>query len=283
MPEDATLKDVTVEPNPSDSPKEQVVAAKATDDIKVVDAEAAEIGRIMLDSGYTKEKINQVLEAPAALNSLRYLINNNPQEFLNLLERTDPATGEKFLENMADTYVKRYAPKGDTGAKGGKEADASLMNEIAAMREELTGLRTAEQQRQNAATLAQISARYNARVDDLFSQLPKDLALTKSEKTAMRAQLDKELGADQSVVQRVNNGNFVDVPNRFKSIVEGWASDRKASAQEAKEARERAERGSFADFPSGAQPFMVDVPAGAADSWDATEEAFAAGLTKASR
>lgn len=282
MPEDATLRDVTVEPNPpAIIPVEPVAASVATPDVKIADAEAAEIGRIMLDSGYTKDKVNEVLQAPQALNSLRYLINNNPQEFLNLLERTDPATGEKFLENMADTYVKRYAPKGAAPAGDGKGADQALMSEVAALREELNGVKTAEQQRQNASAMAQIKSRYEARVDDLFGQLPKELGLNKAETRALRAQLNEELGSDPTVVQRVSAGNFVDVPHRFKSIVDGWSTERTASVTAAKTARDRASNAAFPDFSNGAQPFSVDIPDAVTESWDATEDAFAKALSNA--
>lgn len=97
----------------------------------------------------------------------------------------------------------------------------------------------------------------------------------------MRALLDKELAADPIVVQRVTSGNFVDVPRKAQAVLEAWASDRKATAAEAKAARERTESKSFGEFANGANPFMVDIPANAADSWDNTEEAFAKALTQA--
>lgn len=295
MPEpDATLRDVTVDPNPSTATAAAAAPAKEPADkpevkepeLKVTDNEAVEIGRLMLESGYTRDKVNQVLEAPQALNSLRYLINNNPTEFLNLLERTDPTTGERFLETMADTYVKRYAPKGDStqsnGASKGNDSP-ELMSQIAALREQVQGFQTAQQQRDNAAAMAQIKSRYDARVDDLFSQLPKDLSLNKAEVKALRAQLNEELGADPNVVQRVSNGNFVDVPSKFKSVIEGWSMERKAAAEATTKSRERTTSNAFADFSAGPQALSVDVPTGAFDSWEATEEAFGAALEKASR
>ena len=289
MADEATLRDVT-QPNPpvAADTKEPVVAKPAeTTGVTVVDAEAAEIGRIMLDSGYTRDKVNEVLQAPQALNTLRHLINNNPQEFLNLVERTDPATGEKFLETMADTYVKRYAPKGTPtdGKTTGTKSDpsAELMSEVAALREQVQGFQSAEQQRQNTNAMAQIKSRYESRVDDLFGQLPKELNLNKSEKAALRAQLSVDLGTDPNALQRVANGNFVDVPNRFKTIVDGWTGDRKAAADAEKTARDKVSNSASVEFSNGPNPFMVDVPASAAESWDATEDALAAAMTKLSR
>ena len=287
MPEDATLRDVTVDPTPNPAPAAttQEPAPTPAAAAPVPDADAAELGQILLDSGFTKDRINELLQAPGALNSLRYLVQNDPQEFLSLIERTDPRAGENFLEKMADTYVNRYGKK-DSPAEGGKKGAADpnsgLMAELEFLKGKVNQFETEKQQEKNAAAFAQAQARYNGRVDDLFnSEGVKSLGLTKSELRAMRADLDKQLGADQNVVQRVTNGNFSDVPRTFKTILEDWSGDRKAAAEAAKGAREGVKNRAFAELSNGAQPFTVDIPATAADSWDNTEDAFAKALERA--
>jgi hypothetical protein len=287
--EDATLRDGLVKGEPGKA--EVVVEKKAEPDAAAiaaaaVNADALEVGKLLIDSGYTKDKVNELLTAPGALQSLRYLIQNNPAEFLNVLEKTDPTTGEKFLETMADTYVKRYAPRTEApkGADG-KKADvpAELLNAVEDLRGQIKDIRTKEEQKQAASAMAQVQARYIARVDDLFGQLPKDLGLNKAETKALRAQLQQELSEDPNAVQRISNGNFVDVPNKFKSIIEAWTGDRKAVADAEKSGRERTSGNANAEFLGGPQPFIPDMPNGFADSWDNTEDAFAKALVKASR
>ena len=284
MSEDATLRDVTVSPNPQDSaaPAEAAKPAEVKPP-EVVDpgvAEAAELGRIMLDSGVTKDRINDILQAPAALQNLRYIIQNDPQQFVRLLEQTDSAKAENFLNKVSDMYVERYADKGTRAAGNGKAEDSQLMSEVSALRNEVNGFRTREEQRISNANLAVTQQRYNARVDDFFSQDGvKALGLTKSEQAGMRALLDKELAADQSVVQRVSNGNFVDVARTFKPIVEGWAADRKEAAETQRKARETVERGANFTFPGGPSP--LDIPSSVSDSWEATEDALAKALASA--
>src|SRR5215831_19222044 len=98
MAEDATLRDVTASPNPE-------VAADAQEPVKETpavaapdpgDADAVEVGRILLQSGFTKDQLNDVLSAPQALASLRQLIADNPQELINLLDRSNPAAAKRL-------------------------------------------------------------------------------------------------------------------------------------------------------------------------------------------
>jgi hypothetical protein len=283
MADEATLKDVTTEPNsqvtePVKSASEPAAAAPVT---TVTDTEASEIGRLLMASGYTKDNVNQMLEAPTALASLRHLIKENPQEFYALLDRTDPDAAKRMLDVAADSYVKRYGD--DAAPKGAKKDDATaqLMQRVEKLQEQVTGFQTAEQQRMNAAAMASIKSRYEGRVDELFNQLPKDASLTKSESRALRARLAEELTTDQQAQQRIMNGNFYDVPLKFKSIMDEWGADRKAAADGAKAGRDKTANASFAEFQNGAQPWMLDIPTNAADSWDNTEEAFAKGLERA--
>lgn len=284
MSEEATLRDVTVSPNPADSaePKEPAKLADAPPPT-VTDpgvGEAAELGRILLDSGVTKDKINDILQAPMALQNLRFLIANDPQQFLKLLEQTDSKTAENFHSKLADLYVDRYATRGSKPADNGKAPDSALIGEVAALREKVTGFETREQQRQSAATLASTQQRYNARVDDFFSQDGvKALSLTPSEKAGMRALLDAQLAQDPNAVQRVSNGNFVDVAPRFKSIIEGWAADRKSASEAERKQRDTVQAGSSFSFPGGPSP--LDIPATVSESWEATEDALAKALTQA--
>src|SRR5262245_27784058 len=142
------------------------------------DKDATELGRLLIESGYGKEKINDLLAAPNALQSIQHLVRNNPQEFLTMLERTDPEAARTFHEKMADMYVERYQtrekPRGaQTGAPAGSAAaavlDSELMAELQALREKVHQAETREQQREQLKTMAAVQARYNARVDELFN------------------------------------------------------------------------------------------------------------------
>jgi len=283
MSEEASLRDVTVSPNPQDSaaPAEPAKPAEVRAP-EVVDpgvVEAAELGRILLDSGVKKENINEILQAPAALQNLRHIIANDPQQFVRLLEQSNSATAENFLKGVTDLYVERYADKGKPAGTG-NAADSTLMSEVSALRSEVQGFRNTEQQRQSSAALAVTQQRYDSRVEDIFSQDGvKALGLNPSEKRGMRALLDAELARDPNAVQRVSNGNFVDVAPKFKNIIEGWAADRKEAADTQRKARETVERGANFTFPGAPSP--LDIPASVSDSWEATEEALAKAFSTA--
>jgi len=282
MADEATLKDITDSPNPpvaddAKEPEKQPEVSAAP----VVDAEAAEIGRILLDSGYNRTQINDMMQAPTALASLRHLITENPQELINLLDRTSPDAAKKLLDVAADTYVNRYGKDGPKG-RDKKDGNSELMAEVETLRTELNSFRTQRDQENARIAMSQVKSRYDARVEDLFNQLPKDTGLTKSEQKALRARVDAELAADSAVVQRVSNGNFVDVPHKFKAIIDEWSSDRKSAAQAAEDRRKGITSNASPEFSNGPNPFM---PANNdfAGSWDDTEAAFAKALTQVPR
>lgn len=288
MPDEvATLHDTVV--SSTEPEKQQAVETADTSAVKTAvtaDPDAAEIGRILLESGVTKDQLNDILEAPKALAALKHSIQNDPAEFLKMLERTDPTTGERFLESMADTYVNRYSDKGKAAGKSTDDAkNNDLMREIEALRETTSRLQTEQQRRDQAVALATAQQRYESRVDDLLSQKEiKDLNLTKSETKALRARLNSELSSDQNAVRRVSSGNFVDVPQKFKGIIEEWASDRKAQTEAEEAKRKGVQKGGFNEFAAGPNPFMNwDVPAEVSASWDATEDGFAKALERVSR
>jgi hypothetical protein len=282
MAEDATLKDVTVEPHPVTAASTQEPAPQETaPQVDTTNQDALTLGQILLDSGWNQSNINDLLNSPQALNAIRYQLENDPADFIRSVERTDPKVGENLLEKASDLYLNRYAPKDAPKGSGKTEVPNELMSQVEALREQVRGFESREQQRANQAAMAQTQNRYNGRVDDLFNtDGVKTLGLTKTEQAAMRAMLNQDLAADPAAVQRVSNGNFVDVPRRFQSILNDWAADKKAAIAAEKTARERSERGASPFVLDGPSPLSVTIPPETFDSWDNTETGFAAALKK---
>ena len=282
MAEEATLMDVTVSPNPTGSAAapEPAKTEPAVATPSQADTDAMEVGRLLLESGYTKGQINDVMQSPGALAQLRHLINENPQELINLLDRSNPDASKKLLDTAADEYVKRYGK--DTPAGKKDDPNSGLMAEVESLRTQVNQFQNQRDQERAAAQMASTKSRYDARVADLFSSLPKETGLTPAETKALKARVDAELAADPSVVQRVANGNFVDVPHKFKAVIDVWSSDRKAAATAADNKRRGVSDGANPEFLSGPNPFL---PANTdfAGSWDDTEAAFAKALTQAAR
>jgi hypothetical protein len=282
----ATLRDITS----SNLPVEPVEPTKAVDSpaapattVNVADTDAAELGRTLLDMGVTKDQVNGILEAPQALQAIRYMVENDPQEFIRSLERTNPGAGENFLDKLSKLYVDRYAKEPAKASDGKTGATDELQAQIRDLSEKVNGFQTQAQQSAAASAQAQVMARFNARVDDLFGQLPADkVPLTSYEKRIITGALKDELTSDQNVVKRIYNGNFVDVPRQFKTIVEGLVKDRVAVADTAKAARERSSNRALPDFGAGPVELpkdfydVSDVPLD--KLWD--DDSFVNALTK---
>lgn len=279
--EDATLRDATIDAEPAVDPKPTDDPKPVTEPVADLDKDAAELGKILLDSGFTREQLPELLQTPNALQSIQFLIRNDPKEFLSMLERTDPQAAKAFHEKMADIYVERYADKGQPAKGGSKEADPSLMQEIAALREKVTASETREQQRESSAALVRLESQYRGRVDELFNKVKETTPLTRSEERALRAQLDADLATDSVAKKRISTGNFVDVPTKLNTIIRDWTADKKASAEGEKSRRDSAQQRGFNEFQNGPGP--IDLPKGFENDWDSTENAFAKALEQASR
>jgi hypothetical protein len=287
----ATLRDtVVVDPKPESEPAkpEEPIVPQL---IAQPSPEIAEIARVLSESGVTKDQLNDILQAPKALEALRYKVENDPKSFLQLLESTNPQAGERFLESMADTYVDRYGDrKPPTGTSGQPDPNQNeLMRQVEQLREQTTRLLSKDQQREQAASMAAVRQRYDARIDDMLGMKEvKDMNFTSSEVKNLRARLSQELGADSSAVQRVNNGNFVDVPRVFQSLLQEKADDRKAAADATRQGRERVNSGAFWEFPNGPDSAFLSslektIASDNDPNWGGTIEAFAKALERTSR
>src|SRR5579859_3939142 len=122
MSEDATLKDVTVAPSPKETkPAEEAKPNAAETKVEVKDPaldEAAEIGRILLDSGWTKGQINDLMQAPKALASLQSLLTTDPKQFVKQLAIANPEAASKLRDTVAEEYVELYGKKGEEKPNG---------------------------------------------------------------------------------------------------------------------------------------------------------------------
>jgi hypothetical protein len=274
----ATLKDTLVSETPTET-VEVKTAPEVTEEIKaprILEAPnpaAEKLGSILLSAGWDENKINDLLQAPAALESLKHAIQNNPQEFLNMVERADPRAGERLVDTASDRFLERHEVKDESG-KSGKLDDSELTRELRALREKTNRLEAQQLQREQAMATAAMRQRLDARVDDMFGQV-KELGLKPSEQKNLRARLYTELASDATAYARVSNGNFVDAPRVFQTLIDEVVADKKAAVEGEKTRRERAQAGAFPEFMPGAQAIPADLLSKSSESWDATEDALA--------
>lgn len=275
----SSLTDVTASNQPNEAPKSAEPAQPAQPN--PVDKDAAEVGRIILDSGYSKEQLNDLLQAPGALNQLRYMVENDPKAFQQMLERASPELGARFLDQMTNLYLERYGNESgnETPADGKPAVGSEVQDQLRLLQERIDQSEQKERQREQAAHLATVESRYNARVDDLFKMVPKELTLTKSQEKALRSELQAELNSDPSARQRVLNGNFVDVPLKFQSLVTDWVNDQKAQQTALEDQRKQIQSGAGNNFLSGPAQALMPTDT-SADSWDNTERDLAAAFKK---
>ncbi len=277
MATQSSLTDVTASNQPNEAPK----SAEPAQPVVSSNPEAAEIGQIILNSGYSKEQLNDLLQAPGALNQLRYMVENDPKAFQQMLERASPDLGARFLDQMTNLYLERYGQDAVTekDADGKPAIGAEVQEQLRTLQERINQSEEKERQREQSAYLATIESRYNSRVDDLFKQIPKELNLTKSQEKSLRRSLQAELNDDPQARQRVLSGNFVDVPLKFQSLVTDWVNDQKAQHESLEAERKKVQSGASANFLSG--PVQALMPKEtSSDSWDNTEHDLAEAFKK---
>ena len=282
MSEDASLRDASVTPEvtPTVDPVTPPVAAPPDS----ATLEATEVGRLILDSGYTREQLNDLMESPKALQALKYQLQNDPAEFIRSLERTNPEVGAKLLDASTDLFLARHGKEATTSKPDKGDTSNELMAEIKALREKTAQLESKEAQRENAIAMAAAQKRYDSHIDNLLSQSDvKELNLTKAESKGLRARLSAELASDPQIVRRISSGNFVDIPRVFKGIAEEWGDDKKSAAKAEQDRRDGVTNGAFPGVEAGPSWQNFKPEAAAADSWDATETGLAKALERFSR
>lgn len=264
-----------------DEPVTSTETSTSTETRPTVDTEALEIGELLKAAGYSKDNVNDLTSSVESLKSLQHIIKNNPKEFLSMYERNDAEGAQNFHNVLAQEYIDRYASK-DGDNKGGKESELAIT--VKNLQEQVNQSKAEQAARDQAAAMAQIKQRFDARVDDVLGQLPKEMNLTKSEKNAFRSQLTARLATDPSIVERCSKGNFFDVPKVFKEQLDEWTNDRTEATKAAEDARKDVGKKGLAELLSA--PYMtlptdVDMEKlQSGDDWEPNIEALADALNK---
>jgi hypothetical protein len=286
----ATLRDSMV----TDPPAEPKPEVKSDSEIKVPELdggnspEALEMAKILAGSGVSPDQLNDLLTAPKILESLRYQWQEDPKAFVQMLERTDPKVGEHFVKEVSDLFLDRNkhlidSDQSKPNGKDDKSDSSELARQVQQLQEQTSRLQAQEQQRNQAASLAAVRQRYEARVDDALGQA-KEMNLSPSEVKNLRARLWTEINSDSSAAQRANAGNFVDIPRVLQGLLQEKVADRKAAVATAEGDRKRVQSNSFWDFPSGPDGIVGDLNKIIADdndpNWGGTIEGFAKALER---
>src|SRR6516225_2560860 len=138
MPDDvATLRDATAAgteaSNESSTTTATTTTQSSTTEPDSAETEALELGKFLIESGFTPQQAKELPEAARALQAMSSIIETNPVEFLAMLERTNPEAARNFHWKMAETFADRYEQKGQTESKGNgeaKTADPELWAEV---------------------------------------------------------------------------------------------------------------------------------------------------------
>lgn len=232
--------------------------------------EVLELAKQLAEDGVTREGYGQLIEGRDALNKMGYLLKENPKEFFRTIELNDPETAKKALEEFSQIYLDRNLSREDQARiEAGQpleEADP-MQKQLEDLQSELKSLKDNAMARDQAASVATIKSRYEARINDLFSQLPDNMP--KHHQEALRAMLDRSLGADEQAAGRIRQGNFVDVPNHFKKILDNWAAETKAANDAEIAKREQVRKNAQLTFAPGAEAVGGPPPESLADkNWD---------------
>lgn len=257
------MPEETANPNPTQ-------AAPAEPAKPELAPEVIELARKLAEDGMTQDAYQGLIQGRDALNTMGYLLKENPKEFFSVIERQDPETAKKALEEFSQIYLDRNLTKDDQAKlEAGQplgEADP-MKKQLEDLQTEIKSIRDNEQRREQSAAMASIQKRYEARMDDLFGQLPDNMP--KHHKTALRALLDRSLGGDEQAASRIRQGNFVDVPKHFKNVLDGWAAETKAANDAEIQKREDIRKRAQIAFTPGAEAVGGPPPESLAEkNWD---------------
>lgn len=261
-------------------------AGASSTSIAVTDPSAAEQLRQLADLGITPQNAQEWTEKGQTLESLAYMLANNPKEFFASIERINPQGHKKLLDTAADIYLDRLPPEQRTGSTASSTAqtgaDSELAREVKRLTQQVETITAQRRQEEGARQYNATKAAYQTKVNEIMgTEVVKKMGLDATEEEYVRLAVDKSIGADQASLNRINKGVLVDVATHVTRALNKVGANRTAKNTTATTAREAVgKNGSIGDEVSAGATAVNGVVSQPEDSWEGTEQAFARDLDK---
>jgi hypothetical protein len=257
------------------------------DDLPQVSQEdAAEIASILVGAGYKKENINSLLTQANGFQRANYLLENNPQEFMRVLQRSAPKVYEKLLESATDDYLERHKDEleaDDGAAKGSNKGRGASSNDpdVAELKQAVGEIKKFLEGQRVSAQYQDLKRDYDSKVNMLLDKLPKEDFSTRDRK-AIKALLHNSLAEDAQAQQRIAGRNFTDLPRHLQSVLDDWTADTTSQSDAEKQRREEVAASADKEPVAGADGAggKKSAASESGDIWEDAVQAVAGDLNK---
>jgi len=194
----------------------------------------------MRDLGITPENAKEFTQAKQWLETIAYSLQNDPQQFIEELRKTNPQMADKFIEVASDDWYNRKGKYMNTeqsngGQSNAPKSDPAVDSRIDSLMREVDSLKKERQAEVETRRQAEVTKAYNESFDSLVAKLPE--SLPEQTKEYIRLKAEKMLFTDNAARGRINQGNFTDVPKFFAEASRRVTAETKATAQKETAAR----------------------------------------------
>lgn len=220
--------------------------------------DSKEILETLRSSGVNRENLPNVVTQAQAYNRLLEMLQTNPRQFVQTIEKINPRAAARLLEDVTEEYIDRYDTSDDQDDKRGRgnrgrgsNSNGRMPREFNQLVELVNGIKTRLDTQDQQAAYENLRGSFAGKLDQYFNA--GDLKeLDAKDKKALKALVKESLAEDPRAYANVQRGNFTDIPRHLQKVLDDWTADHTGGATEESERRETVRKGSQKTVQPGA-------------------------------
>lgn len=219
--------------------------------------ESEAISQLLTTAGVTsRANVEALINNNQVFNNFFRTMETDPIAAFDAIRRVNPRLRDRIYEAVAEDYIRENDTSDDQDDRSragnrGRGSRDMVNPEVARLTETVTKLQqrldTQDQQTQyqglRKAFADRIDAYFNA--GDLKS-------LPRVDKSSLKALLKESLAEDTDAFQRIQRGNFVDIPKHLQKVLDQFTADKKGDETADRKDRDTVAAGARKEVATGA-------------------------------
>jgi len=221
--------------------------------------------------GITPQNASEFKQAREALANLPLILQNNPDMFMDEIQRTNPALHDSLLERLSDRWWEQkgrkiYESQQNGGASRTADSSATEDPRIAQLTSQVAALVAERNQEKTVQQQQVITAGFEKSVNDLVAKLPESVPADKRDHIRLKAM--EMIWKDRDASARISKGVFIDVPTFFAKASKAVTAETKATADSEHAQRQGVEARGQRPVTPAAENVAGSAAAESQDIWD---------------
>lgn len=231
------------------------------------------------EMGITPGNASEFLQAKTALQNLGTLLEQDPKQFMRVIQQANPQLAGKALKEFSDLWYEQYLrdnpDAATTSASSAGKSTPMADPRIDALASEVERLKSERQQEVSARHQAENLVQYEKAFDELVAKLPEGVPDDKREYIRLKA--EKALWKDPAAQKRISQGIYIDVPKFFADASRRVTAETKTATEiEAAKREKVADKAGKTITPGVENPNGQSANPQSKDIWEVSPQELAA-------